>query len=113
MNVTMSDHVEGALIPLAILGGIAALIMLLWLGSNFLPEVVWATVKRLPLHNPDRIDRAAAVIAAANRSYILRIPFGVRLVLSLGGALADQDRLLEDLRAARRIRAEREVTVDA
>ncbi|MEU3452305.1 hypothetical protein ABZ671_01655 [Micromonospora sp. NPDC006766] len=80
----MSDFWLGVLSVFAAVGGLGVLLGLGWLVVVFLPEGVWWTVKRLPLHDQFRRDRAAAVCASARRAYTLRIPFGVRLVLTFG-----------------------------
>jgi hypothetical protein len=97
----------------AVAGALALLAAALWLCSLLLPELVWATVKRLPLGDPFDIDRAAAVVAMSRRAWTLRIPLGVRIIVSLGGERTGQAHLLDDLYEARRLRREREELADA
>lgn len=103
-DLALSPFTQGVLTPLAIVGGVALVIGLIWLASVLLPEGVWWTVKRLPLGNQDGIDRAASVVGASRRAYVLRIPFGVRVIVSLGGTSRDQAALLDDLYEARALR---------
>jgi hypothetical protein len=102
--LALSPFTQGFLTPLAIVGGLALLMGLVWLALVLLPEGVWWTVKRLPLGDPDAIDRAACVVGASRRAYVLRIPLGVRIVVSLGGTGRDQMDLLNDLHEARQAR---------
>ena len=97
----MSDFWLGVLSVFATVGGLLALGGLVWLGLVFMPEGVWWTVKRLPLHDDFRRDRAAALVSTARRAYTLRIPLGVRVTLTLGENREGVDELLPALRQAR------------
>lgn len=98
----MTDFQQGMLATLGIIGGIVVTGGLIWLALVMIPEGIWWTVKRLPLASEYQRDRAAAVVASSRRAYVLRIPFGVRLVVSLGGGLGDQGAWLAALGRARR-----------
>jgi hypothetical protein len=92
----------------AVAGAVAVLLLVVMLANVILPGLIWATVKRLHLSNPDGVDRAAATIASSRKAWMLRIPYGVRFVVSLGGKGREQMDILNDLAAARRARVDRE-----
>ena len=111
-GATSTLVVAGAIASIA--GALALLAGALWLASLLLPEVLWATVKRLPYGNEDAIDRTACTIAMSRKAWCLRIPrSGIRLVLSVGGDLERQTHLMDDLHTARRLRRDREELADA
>lgn len=97
----MTTYWAGFVTPFAALGGVAVVVGLVWLGSGLLAEAVWWTVKRFPLHDQHARDRAASVVAAGRRAYVLRIPHGVRVIVSLGGTRDDQLRTLAVITAGR------------
>lgn len=80
----MSEFWQGVLSVFAVVGGLVVALGLVWLIVVLVPEGVWWTVKRLPLHDQFTRDRAAAVIGSARRAYTLRIPFGVRVTATFG-----------------------------
>lgn len=84
---------------LVIVGG------LIWLVVIMVPEGIWWTVKRLPLGNHGSRELAAALVASARRAYTLRIPFGVRLTLTLGESHEGKARVLAQLDAGRKAAA--------
>jgi len=110
-TLALSDHVEGALIPLAVLGIPTIVVILMWVWSTFGHEIIWAKVRRLNLGNPDSIARNAAIVGASRRAYEMRIVKGVRITLALGGQYEDQLQLYHDLVKAQELRREREEKV--
>lgn len=101
----MPDFWLGVITPFAIIGAVLVAGALAWLALNLIPEGIWWTVKRLPLHDQYTRDRAAAVVGASRRAYILRIPLGVRLIVSLGVGRDEQEEVLSVLRRGRRVDA--------
>lgn len=91
----------GVAAPFAVIGGLLVAGGLVWLALVFVPEGVWWTVKRLPLHDQYTRDRAAALVSSARRAYTLRIPLGVRVTLTLGGDREGMQATLSALHAAR------------
>ncbi|MFC0504136.1 hypothetical protein [Micromonospora costi] len=98
----MSDFWLGVLAAFGVVGGLVVALGLVWLVVVMLPEGVWWTVKRLPLHDEFTRDRTAALVASARRAYTLRIPQGVRLTLTLGENREGMLDLLDDLGRSRR-----------
>lgn len=107
----LTPYQEGLLTPFAVIGALLAAGALIWLALVMLPEGVWWTVKRIPLHDQQLRDRAAAVVAAARRAYVLRIPYGLRILVTFGGDRDTQDEVLHALHLGRR--TERKDTADA
>lgn len=107
-TLAMSDHVEGALVVLAVLAVPTIVIIWMWVWSTFGTEIIWAKIRRMNLGDPDSIARNAAIVGAARRAYLIRIPTGVRIVVSLGGRYEDQLELYHDLVKAQELRRERE-----
>jgi Na+/serine symporter len=106
----MSEYWQGVITPFAVIGALLAGGALVWLVVVMLPEGVWWTVKRLPLADQWARDRAAAVVAASRRAYILRIPLGVRLIVSLGGDRDKFDEVLQQLHRGRQGSASASIT---
>lgn len=106
----MSDFWLGVVSVFAAVGGLLALLALVWL--VLVPEGVWWTVKRLPLHDEFRRDRVAALVSSARRAYTLRIPFGVRLTLTLGGNREGMETMLSALHDGRAVNRARSDQVD-
>ncbi|MEU8158155.1 hypothetical protein AB0B94_31255 [Micromonospora sp. NPDC048986] len=88
--------VPAAIGALVIVGG------LIWLVVIMVPEGIWWTVKRLPLGDDWSRELAAALIGSARRAYTLRIPFGVRLTLTLGESGEGKDQVLRQLHLGRK-----------
>jgi hypothetical protein len=91
----------------AVVGAVAACIGLVWLTLILLPEVTWWTVKRLPLMSPIRRDVSAGVVGGARRAYCLRIPFGVRIIVALGGTRDEHEDYAALIGVGRAVEAER------
>lgn len=88
---------EGFGAAFAAVGALVAVIGLIWLVVILAPSVQWWTVKRLPLQSKFNRANAAGVVAGARRAYVLRIPYGVRLIVAIGGTydeMADAGEIL-------------------
>lgn len=97
----MSDFWLGVVSVFAAVGGLLALLGLAWLVVFLVPEGVWWTVKRLPLHDEFTRDRVAALVSSARRAYTLRIPIGVRVTATLGESREGMETMLSALHRGR------------
>lgn len=75
----------------ATIGGIVVAAALIWaLIAVGVPNGIWWTVKRLPVQDKLTRAKAAGIVAGGRRAYVLRIPYGVRLIVALGGTYDEQ-----------------------
>lgn len=79
----------GAAFALIAAIGLAAALIWALIAVGF-PSGIWWTVSHLPLQDKLSRAKAAGLVGGARRAYILRIPYGVRVVLALGGTYDDQ-----------------------
>lgn len=100
-SLALSPYVQGVLTPLAVVGALLVASGLIWLGIVAWPAIVWWTVKRLALSPEYRRDNSAAVVGGARKAWCLRIPYGVRIIVALGGTRQEHEAYAELIQAGR------------
>lgn len=105
MITALSPYVQGVVTPFAVIGALLAAAGLLWLAVAAWPAIVWWTVKRLALAPDYRRDNSAAVVGGARKAWCLRVPYGVRIIVALGGTREEHEAYADLVKAGRRASA--------
>lgn len=100
--VKLSEYWQGFVGAFAMVAALGAVLALIWLVVNAWPAIVWWTVKRLPLAPAYRRDNSAAVVGGARKAWCLRIPYGVRIIVALGGTREEHEAYAEIIASGRR-----------
>lgn len=85
MIAALSPYAQGVITPFAVVGALLVIAGFIWALAAAWPSIVWWTVKRLALAPDYRRDVSAAVVGGARKAWCLRIPYGVRIIVALGG----------------------------
>ena len=75
----------------AAIGAVVVTAFLVWaaIAVGF-PKGIWWTIKRLPVQDKLSRAKAAGLVGGARRAYVLRIPYGLRIIVALGGTYDQQ-----------------------
>lgn len=98
----LSEYWQGFVGAFAMVGALLAVLGLIWLVVAAWPAIVWWTVKRLALAPEYRRDNSAAVVGGARKAWCLRVPYGVRIIVALGGTREEHEAYAELIAAGRR-----------
>jgi hypothetical protein len=105
--IALSPYAQGVLTPFAVIGALLVVAGLVWLAMVAWPEIVWWTVKRLSLTPDYRRDNSAAVVGGARKAWCLRIPYGIRVIVALGGTRVEHEAYADLIRLGRVAEKER------